>query len=633
MLTQARADATPPGGDFSESAAAAAWELTRTIAVRPTVRLATADAYGAVQNDYSRTWRTSWRVPDQPWALNLTDREGRFHFLGFDLDRSRGDAAADAARLAFLLDDHGIAHLTTRSGPSDGRHVWVGLSSPLPASAVRHLAGLLAQLLPTLDRSPLTNPGAGALRPPLSPHRHGGTSRILAGWASVLTAPSTEPEAIARLGRALLAELGELTPAPRPQPAFRRTPLTASTEALLEHGAPERRDRSAVLAAALARLHAAGEPFSRAVQLARHSPAFAHVRTDADGRPRPPDAQSAILRRQWTRVGQWVEADSARRPGGDPAFPARLADVVARVDAVQQRANASPGRWIYRGHASGRPTDRLVLDALCLTALHAARSDVEAPIRAIALLAGVGRETARTALQRLAEDGWIVLDQAGEGVRGTRWALSTATSEQIRSQVVPPPADPPAARTALTLELSSRLELTRHDTFAAPGSLGRTAGTIYAALPSDQPASVAEISLQTGIPAHTIRKHLTRLHALNLGEPSPAGSRRRPAAARDDAAAALGVAGYLEAREIRYREEQQLWAWWTHELERRHTRRQPRRRRAGSPGLFATSSDPPFPIHPTRAGTTRADFSAARAALRSGALERPEDVFDLEQAA
>ena len=122
-----------------------------------------------------------------------------------------------------------------------------------------------------------------------------------------------------------------------------------------------------------------------------------------------------VLRRQWHKAVRHV-ATTARQVGADPTFDRRADKIAAAVRAVQERVDATAGRWSTR---TG-PTDRRVLDVLCTLALQGLSVDVEADTRRVALLAGVGRETARTGLIRLSRDGWIALSQAAAGPHGAR---------------------------------------------------------------------------------------------------------------------------------------------------------------------------------------------------------------------
>ena len=150
-----------------------------------------------------------------------------------------------------------------------------------------------------------------------------------------------------------------------------------------------------------------------------------------------------------TTFGRLVEAHAAltRRTGrsleGECGVPQAWFEVLLRISRAdggqvsmgvlaQQVALTSGGvtRLLDRMIDAGLvqrvpcPTDRRVLDVLCTLALQGLSVDVEADTRRVALLAGVGRETARTGLIRLSRDGWIALFQAAAGPHGARWSIS-----------------------------------------------------------------------------------------------------------------------------------------------------------------------------------------------------------------
>ena len=82
-------------------------------------------------------------------------------------------------------------------------HVWLAAAEPIPAGVVATLARAAARSYPTLGIEPLLNPTTGGLRPPGSPHRHGGRSTITFGDVSVLLQPATTLPALRRLIGAL----------------------------------------------------------------------------------------------------------------------------------------------------------------------------------------------------------------------------------------------------------------------------------------------------------------------------------------------------------------------------------------------------------------------------------------------
>lgn len=560
-----------------------AWALTAAITPRTTVRVAAVDASGAAVNLYPHHRRTAGPVPQAPWAMYLAGTDHLFRILGFDLDAKTTDGAAAAARdadtLAALLEDVGLHPLVCASGPTGGRHVWVGLAEGVDAALVATLARLVRHVCPTLDLSPLSNPATGCVRPPGAPHRAGGRSTVIRGDTSTLTAPTGTAAQIRALTErvAQLVDVDELTPSVDPHrpvpvddhsrlylPGPRRE-LPASAAAALQEDAAAG-DASAVLRRILVGAAAARWRHADVAALVETAPGLEHVRTSvARGqrvRRRPVEA-AAVLRRQWDRAVQFVAA-TPRQIGADPTFDGRAAAIAADVDALQQRADTSAGRWAY----GGGPADRRVLDALCLLALQAVRASVEADTRRLALLAGIGRETARTALHRLAADGWIRCERGADGPHGAHWAITPAPTLHKRmttgrSQADPRPAGAGAAFRSLLLDtLTHRISDVAHDLFTpgAPG-LGHLAGNIYGRTTADH-QTVAELARTVGATIPRTRHLLERLASLRVLVHTRDGWRRAATDRRSIAAERAHVDGRLLERAARYDIERQAWAWW-----------------------------------------------------------------------
>ncbi|WP_316313692.1 hypothetical protein [Clavibacter michiganensis] len=560
-----------------------AWALTAAITPRTTVRVAAVDASGAAVNLYPHHRRTAGPVPAAPWAMYLAGTDHQFRLLGFDLDAKTVDGAAAAARdadtLAALLEDAGLHPLVCASGPTGGRHVWVGLAEGVDAALVATLARLVRHVCPTLDLSPLSNPATGCVRPPGAPHRAGGRSTVLRGDTSTLTAPTGTAAQVRALteGVAQLVDVAELTPSVDPHrpvpvddhsrlslPGPRRD-LPASAAAALQEDAAAG-DASAVLRRILVGAVAARWRHADVAALVETAPGLEHVRTAvARGqrvRRRPVEA-AAVLRRQWDRAVQFVAA-TPRQIGDDPTFDGRAAAIAADVDALQQRADTSAGRWA-RG---GGPTDRRVLDALCVLALQAVRASVEADTRRLALLAGIGRETARTALHRLAADGWIRAERGADGPHGAHWTIAPAPflhrdTSTSRSQADPRPAGAGAALRSLLLDtLAHRISDAAHDLFTTGGpGLGHLAGNIYARTTA-HPQTVVEVARTVGATIPRTRYLLERLASLRVLLHTRSGWRRAATDRRAVAAERSHVDGRLAERAARYDVERQAWAWW-----------------------------------------------------------------------
>ena len=332
-----------------------------------------------------------------------------------------------------------------------------------PASPARCAAGCRPWTPP-----PCSTPPPGACAPPGAPHRAGGTSTVLTGDLRTLVCPTGPGDVAARLlallgaddaptqpdGEAadLSSRLPELLDDEHGQHlAGTRRPLPAGSARALAEGAP---DASAALHAVLLGAARARWTLADVAALPPDSPGLAHATSRRDParptgprQPRSPDERQAVLARQWTRALARVLATPGA--GHDPTFDARAGALAAHVAAVQTRADAAPGRWA----TGGGPADRRVLDGLCSLALHAVRPDVAADVRRLALLVGVGRETARTALHRLTADGWLTPTSPSDGPRAAVWALTPTparpheamtASPDVSSTAEVPPARPQA---------------------------------------------------------------------------------------------------------------------------------------------------------------------------------------------
>jgi len=616
----------------------ASWELTRTITPRRTVRVAAVDAYGTALNLYSASRRVDKDRPDTPWAVNLADVDGNYRLIGFDLDAKVHDASKDAAQLCGILDGLGIGHVVCKSGPTNGRHVWLALTQGVPAETVRDLAYIAKHVFPSLDVAPLTNAHTGCLRPPGAPHRAGGASHVISGDLSILTNPTTRPDALSALVAALSALVVGAVAGPRSTatpahtdehgrpyiPGPKRALPAFSSTAAAEPAALG--DASTVLWRVLLGAAAAHWHYDDVATLAESAPGLEHVRTIRDRStrsPRPargPASASATLARQWLKAVQHV-ASRDGRTGDDPTFDGRADDIANHVAQIQARARATGGRWVD----NGGPADRRVLNALCLLALRALTGTVEADIRRLALMTGIGRETARTALLRLAADGWITQSRGADGPHGAHWSLASTQdihSDTVtsRSQADPrPPGAGAAKRSAAISILQRELSDAAHDLFTLSPGLGLQAGNVFSHTTST-PLPATSIAFSLGISTEQALPSLTRLSAAGLLLRSDAGWARPDIDARSAVARHLAVDGRLRARALRYEAERELWAWWQAEQTWMQAPRRTDARRRPRPGqlsLVPITETNVFGAHPRR-DDGRADFRRARSILASG---------------
>lgn len=602
------------------------------------------DETGDILNEYRRVMPTVGNAPATPWAMYLADDDGFFHYLGFDFDATPSKAVhgrADHHSFAFgqTLDDLGIAHVIAQSGPNGGHHVWIALAEPVPAEDAQVLASLVGHIFPTLDKSQLTNPATGCLRPPLSPHRMGGFSEIRHGFEGTLVSPTTTRDQIAELIVALSREAGAayvvdttreplhaLTDGPVPRLDVPKRPLSDKTASLISFGDPGNRDHSAVLFSTLLGLVHAGWSFSEVAAIATTSPAFEHIRTRAHGatrKPRSHRAQAELLERQWQKAVATAATHTSHRIPMPHRFDLEAAAaVIDLVQAIQQKAHAMPGRWT---NGTGYAADRAVLDALTLIALRSLRPAVDASTRELAALTGYGRETVRVALLRLTEDGWITRTRSHEGTNAPTWELSTTPMTQDWAQKeVTHPRPLRGLWTALVTEMAGRLESAAHDVFAAPHSLGRVAGSAYAHLPtSGALATTAEIARAAGLSVRSTRRSLRLLASHGLAHTHVGQFSRPDDDARTQVAVLMGVHGYLEERAQRYQAERDAFSWWLVDQTMKNKRHYASRPSPFLPQLVELEEEPALlPRYPRRRNG-RADYTTAHELVRSGRLSHP----------
>ena len=409
------------------------WELARALSPRPRIRVADRLADGEVLNAYSRDVSVFAEQPQSPWAMYLATETGDYRFVCFDLDAGRGNAPYDAGKLALWLNELGIDHVVTESGPNGGRHVWIALETAAAAETVRELAQLAAQLLPSLDASPLTNPRTGCVRPPGAPHRRGGSS-VPSGPLDALLDPSVTSDQVHEL-RAFLIDAGAELLAPvtalarglavdvagHPHITGTKRPLSLRVRLVLD--TPPGDDASYALATVLAGCANARWTLSDVRELVDEAPAFEHVRSQRHRHghriPRTPQGRERALVSAWRHAVTYVAANPSTGDGSDEGFLNRCAATVEAVDTAQARANAMPGIWggdrasSSQRSRTGTHSTRAVLDALCLYMAQAAQLTVEADVRRISADTGYGRTTVHEALRRLATPHRRILARVG----------------------------------------------------------------------------------------------------------------------------------------------------------------------------------------------------------------------------
>ena len=172
--------------------------------------------YDAATGKFSEAAKFTKRLPKLPAATYLYTTKARTHLLALDFDDSRGDRAAveaDVATAAEWITRCGGVIVTDRS--PTGMHLLCPLAVGTTATfnEINHLVRMLEARLPTLDKTPNTNPESGCLSAPGTPAKRGGYRQLDGPLSAAVDAFTT------RSAPSLLPRLYELLGALKPSPA------------------------------------------------------------------------------------------------------------------------------------------------------------------------------------------------------------------------------------------------------------------------------------------------------------------------------------------------------------------------------------------------------------------------------
>ncbi|MFD8705869.1 winged helix-turn-helix domain-containing protein [Kitasatospora sp. NPDC059648] len=459
------------------------------------VRVAAEDGQGGYLNSYpsGATMPVSEAVrdhPSRPVVFYLTQRRrgvDRFVYVVGEFDTKGCGAEATrehAAEYASILAEEGVAPVPARSGPSGGWHVWSGCAAGCSAETVARINAAGKALWPSWDSSPLSNPATGAVRPPGSPHRHGGHSRLTAHTVEqavrLLGPASAGPEAYARVaermealaaerGRAIMLRAAAGSPAagdgpsvppsiklidPRDpargeRPVVRRVAadedgrpyiadvprreLTGRAARQLTRTLSDQHDHSHQFHAPLVAMAVRGWRFEQVAAVARDaaaSPALEWLRTvkDATGAriKRTSDDAADRLERAW-----WLAVQDAarmpRRPEDSDRYDGAASEAEDAAVHLRKRMDAAgEARW---ARESG-PADFLLLIVLSWLMVTSDSLDISADVRRLGVLAGYSHTAAADALNRLIKDGWLVVTKEAVRRRGEARRVTLATGHE-----------------------------------------------------------------------------------------------------------------------------------------------------------------------------------------------------------
>lgn len=537
-------------------------ELATAWSPRPYVRVDPE-----LSHAYVRRHRLDAGAPPSgvPYAVPLTDVDGRYRLLAFDFDAHTSGTAEtarrEAAQLSQVLAEANLAHLVCLSGPGGGVHVWLRLNAAAPARRVADLADLLSTAFSSLDTGALRNPVTGCVRAPGSPHRLGGISRPLGDTAITAVRPAE-----------LFETLTEHFTHTHPAPTTNNQSTSSITVAMDPAGDPLLPGPKRPLApchVALARrpLDAAEDASSRAWSLllacahARwtftdlHNAAFDErwpgleylrtTRTDTSSRtPRTPGAALELARRQWARAVA-AAATTPTRPA--TASPERK-HVQALIAEYLSAVDAHPDRW--RGKTGAQ--DRLLLLALATRMHAAAREVVHLSERDWALTAGCTRDVVNDRLPALLQEGWLARPQRSAGPWAATWTLHVPGGGKQRSGAV---FSEPRWK-----EVLGELAVAREDIWHA-GGLGVLGLRLWQHLCACRGRGGARAAARAlGVTVATVRtkwRALRTVGLVNARGHAYTGAGRLAAAART-----AGVTGAHADRMRLYQLQSAVFVWW-----------------------------------------------------------------------
>lgn len=354
----------------------------------------------------------STTLPSQPAAVRVYDGQGCAATFVVDLDAKtpagRADVARDVADLIGRLERAGLRSWFTDRSPSGGRHVYVPLADPVPFVEARAAAAALAQLLRTVDMTPMANVTEGCLRPPGARHKSGGF-QVLDGPVEAAEAALDAPNGTAAWQRFL-------------------TDLRSSAP---DAAAPVDVDAAAA-AGQLEALRGFDEPSETYQAIARTG--------DFDTRrySSPSEARQAVL---WAATAAgWALADVARRIH-DGTWPG-LASMYARY-SPRNRSQALARDWHKAQAYEQRRRSKHSTTShgsnsvrVCTTSPHKTQAGgrqvqqpADVPTRAIARRRGqTGRDTNRWIREWLAAVDFLHED-SDLGIRAVLYALAEAAAK------------------------------------------------------------------------------------------------------------------------------------------------------------------------------------------------------------
>jgi DNA-binding MarR family transcriptional regulator len=464
-----------PTKNPSGSAPDDVYRLLKAVAGPRHVYLLTVDLAGRKH----RGARVSWRAAASSGLAFMCQL--RSDVVGLDADTPQAVKALDELAEALLAEGH--QPVLVNSGrvfpdSTPGRHLFVRLADPHRRRQLRATAAAAG----VDDRS------TGWIRSPLAPHPAG---------RPVALADMTVDDAV--------AALSAIRPEGRLSPRM-RTLLRRGDTAGRYKG-----DSEVAMALATAAVNA-GIGWERWARMMCHDGNAG----GASAQKRSGKVREDWLWRTWEKAVDYVtsnppvvNADDARRQLGE----------------IRAAIAASADRW--RGQAGA--TNRAVLEAHLQVAEEiGAVAGYHLAVRSLAERAGINKDTACAANQRLVEQGWLHREWIGRGTAATRWRLDApaaaleAASEANRAAfghtTHAPPGQSPEVRASGTLAWDTL----SHDVWRY-GGLGKNGLRVAAELDHGHEPSAASLTQSLHLHPSTVTRALERGRLAGLFQRSDQG--------------------------------------------------------------------------------------------------------------
>lgn len=469
--------------------------------------LATGDRVRFYTHDGKNTFEPGWVTLDEAIASGRPFA-GRLQAGMLVVDEDVHDEQG-FQQIKNYLTQQGVPTVTVASGGSNRRHLFarVRSRSVWEQSVVmmrRRSAVLRAQpkaiAADTDVATALVVRGEQEfIRPPGTPHRSGGWSRLLD--------PADPDVAIARLRT------------PRPHAM-----VNAKNQTFLTNGAP-RGQRSEAVQGLVNHLRYIGFDFEMIWDLLLAHPQGGGERLVEIRDTKGYGAARAWLRRSWEKAEKWRV----------PQFRSRT-DAIDFIDAWRTTVFQRPAV----GRTAG--TRRRLLMFIGAFAAHIGRTTVSRSVRQLARDVGVAPATVIHALRAELADGWLISRDPETKASSAAYTL-TIPAELLDAATPVPTLSPSVGVTGVQVPSSTHVELVtlqRHDIWRSAGLRGQ-AFLLYAFL-SKEPVSTTELAVRARMPVSTVNRHLRALRDVGLADKSGV-MHYLGTATLDEAAIEAGVAG------------------------------------------------------------------------------------------